>query len=179
MNLLGICGFAGSGKDTAAQVLIAAGWERVAFADPVREGLLALNPIIMLDAVPSRLKRLVELGGWDFAKKIPEVRKLLQLYGTEAGRQIHGEDCWVRIAYDRVSKLLRDDRKVVVTDVRFPNEVGMVQALDGQVWAIVRDGYGPTDHESERPLGAIDGAINNCGTVEDLHRRVLQIVTSY
>jgi dephospho-CoA kinase len=46
-NLVGLTGYARSGKDTAAQVLINDGFNRVAFADPMKNMLYALNPIVV------------------------------------------------------------------------------------------------------------------------------------
>ena len=42
--LVGITGYAGSGKDTAALALLNNGFERRAFADPLRAGLLGIDP---------------------------------------------------------------------------------------------------------------------------------------
>ena len=38
MQVIGLCGAARSGKDTAADGLVAVGWRRLAFADPMRTG---------------------------------------------------------------------------------------------------------------------------------------------
>ncbi len=43
-SLIGFAGAARSGKDTAASFLVERGWQRKAFADPVRNMLYALNP---------------------------------------------------------------------------------------------------------------------------------------
>ena len=43
--IVGLNGVAGSGKDTAALALMAMGYERRSFADPMRTGLLGINPL--------------------------------------------------------------------------------------------------------------------------------------
>ena len=45
--LIGLCGYAAAGKDTAARVLIDEFFfQRVAFADPIKAALLALDPFV-------------------------------------------------------------------------------------------------------------------------------------
>ena len=47
MVVIGLSGYASSGKDTVAQFLIEEhGFEKIAFADPIRNMLLAMNPIV-------------------------------------------------------------------------------------------------------------------------------------
>ena len=95
VSIVGLTGYAGSGKDTAAQGLIDIGYTRLAFADPMRDGLLAINPWVCVDprcelgypAEFQRLRRIIDRMGWDSAKRAyPEVRELQQHFGTEAGR---------------------------------------------------------------------------------------------
>lgn len=120
-----LMGKAGAGKDFTAR-LLQRGWghRRVALADPVRDAALALNPVVGT-APGGRLLRLADVlqrYGWDVAKyRYPEIRRLLQRLGTEVGRDIVGPDIWLRIAARRVEALR--PAPVVITDVRFPNEV--------------------------------------------------------
>ena len=88
VNVVLLTGCKRSGKDSAAQVLIDRGWVNLAFADPLRTMALAINPIVNYDFQCNvvRLKDMVESYGWDFAKRDPEVRRLLQVIGTEAVR---------------------------------------------------------------------------------------------
>ena len=47
MEIIGLSGFARSGKDEAAKVLVEEfGFKRVGFADKLREVLYALNPLV-------------------------------------------------------------------------------------------------------------------------------------
>jgi hypothetical protein len=46
MELVAFSGYARSGKDTAADALLPLGFQRVAFADKLRECLYALNPTV-------------------------------------------------------------------------------------------------------------------------------------
>lgn len=179
--VIGLHGFTGVGKDEIAKHLVAKhGFTRVAFADPMRKGLLGLDPWIWDPTRDEycRLTRTIERDGWDWAKRsIPDVRVLMQRYGTEAGRQIHGENCWLRLADDVVC---RHDR-TVLTDVRFANEVDMIREwrtvpnCAPRLWRIHREGHGSlSSHASESELAdaKFDAEILNNSTIEALYEQV-------
>ena len=85
---IGLVGTAGAGKDTVANELVQMyGYTRVAFADPVRAALLAVDPLVADEQGNLRLSTAVETLGWENAKRLyPEVRYLLQRLGTDAIR---------------------------------------------------------------------------------------------
>lgn len=175
--LVGLTGYATAGKDAAAAGLVAAGWKRQAFADPVRSMALAINPWI-LDEYGDRLGTIEEVvlksGGWDNAKCHPEVRQLLQRLGTDAVRAHLGADAWVR-AFD----LARDRRAdTVAPDVRFPNEADHIRRHGGLVIRIDRPGVGPVNgHASEAVDGlTVDATVVNDGTIDQLQAHVLELV---
>lgn len=176
-RLVGLTGYAGAGKDCAAAGLIAAGWTRQAFADPVRSMALAIDPMVSHAGDAESCRRLTELVadyGWDHTKRIPEVRRFLQRLGTDAVRAHLGEDAWV-LAFDRARNRSVD---VVATDVRFPNEAEYIVRNGGIVIRIDRPGVGPVnDHESE-DIDAIDAdaTVVNDGTPEQLQQRVAILV---
>lgn len=168
-QIIALCGFAGSGKDTAAGGLVEAGWTRVAFADAVRDSLLAVNPKLGDgDCGPDwMLRDAVKDFGWDECKgSMAAVRELLQRMGTEAGRKIHGDDCWIRIAKRKIDAA---PGNVVITDCRFKNEADAVRSWGGKVIRIDRPGVGPVNgHASEKLEFEPDQVILNDGTIEDL-----------
>jgi len=173
-RILGFCGYATAGKDTAALGLIAAGWTRVAFADAVRNALTAINPIVQyVGADTVHIDRLANLLRFrPYAELKPFIREELQRLGTEAGRQIHGEDCWVRIAERKIDAI---PGNVVLTDVRFPNEAAAIRSWGGKIVRIDRPGCGPlNDHASEKIAFEPDAVVVNDGTIEQLHERLLQ-----
>lgn len=172
-------GYFGVGKDVAAEFLEREkGWRRMAFSDPLCKGMLVLNPIILFEGGWLRLAAVVEMYGWAEAKKrFPEVRRLLQVYGTEAGRGIHGEDCWVKIAHAEIRRevLSTSPRPIVITGVRFPNEVAMLRQCDAKLIRVHRPGFGPgNSHSSESFCDSIqcDAEIVNDGTPEDLRAKI-------
>jgi len=166
--LIGFAGAAGAGKDSAAKVLIRAGAERRAFADPIRRLLYALNPYV--DNCACRLVDLIHDEGWESAKRsTPEVRRMLQELGSEV-RKTAQPTYWIDLTLADLPAL------TVVTDVRFPNEAEAIRALGGIIVQINRPGFEPLlEHESETPLrpDLVDVVIYNDGNVKQLHDRVL------
>ena len=172
-QIVGLTGHARCGKDTAANTLVARMWTRVAFADALRDVLIALNPVVWEPDVSLR-EAMRDTRSWDALKKDPSVRQLLQRMGTEAGRNIHGDDCWIRIAKRKVDAA---PGNVVITDVRFSNEAEAIRAWGGKVIRIERPGVGPVNgHSSESLDFEPDAVIENSGTIEDLHDQVRALV---
>lgn len=165
--IVGLSGYARSGKDTVARCM--EGYTRRAFADPMRDMMLVLNPIVH-DSV--RLADAVQRIGWEGAKcQYPEARRLLQAFGTDVGRNMIDDDLWVQVS----ARDLRGWEKIVFTDVRFPNEADAIRKIGGQVWRIERPGYGPVNgHSSETALDGyeFDATVVNDGSVEDLFGKI-------
>ena len=164
MNIIGLSGYARSGKDTVASILVENhGYHRVAFADAIREFLIEINPILSNGA---RLNEVLPDIGWENAKAHTEVRRLLQDTGVGA-RKLFGESFWVNQA---LRKFAESD-KVVVTDVRFQNEASTIKNNGGVIWRIDREGIFPVNsHISEHDLDNwdFDLYLPNKGTLEDL-----------
>ena len=163
--IIGLSGYAQSGKDTVAEYLVKErGFTRVAFADPIREFLLELNPILENGL---HLTSVVDEFGWELAKKKEEVRRLLQATGVAARKHVD-QDLWVIAAMRKMDEGVKD---YVITDVRFQNEGVMIKQAGGQLWRIERIGVGPVnEHVSEHDLDnwEFDAYIHNNATIEDL-----------
>ncbi|WP_432078698.1 hypothetical protein [Streptomyces sp. YPW6] len=181
--LVGLAGFARSGKDSAAEALVEGGWRRDAFADRLKDFLLRQNPLVPAhpDAPPYRLVNLIAAYGWEGAKeKFPEVRRLLHTTGSDAGRVTLGEDVWVNALFNDYEP---EREALVVSDVRFPNEARAVQALGGVVVWIDRPGVGPAKdahgatYASEVALKnwSFDAVLRNDGDLDDLRSRLLGV----
>jgi hypothetical protein len=168
--IIGLSGYARSGKDTAADRLVDKyNFTRYSFAAPMKEAMYILNPIVGSDSISGfRYRNLVDTYGLDKSKdSYPEIRRLLQVFGTEVGRQMFGENFWVDIALNGIK-----EPNAVITDVRFRNEADAIKKAGGQVWRINRDGIGPvTDHPSEVDLDKydFDYVIDNDFSVSDLN----------
>lgn len=178
--LVGLTGYAGVGKDEAAKGLIAAGWTRLAFADPVRAMALAIDPLVvwpLFSPDPVRLSLIVAKRGWHTAKQAPEVRRLLQTIGTDGVRAHLGADAWVR-AFD----LARDRRAdTVAPDVRFPNEADHIRRHGGLVIRIDRPGVGPVNGHASEDIDAVgaDATVVNDLSVAELQWRVAELVDAH
>lgn len=187
--LIGLSGWARAGKDTCAQHLVEKyGFERHGFADALRESLYALNPWIRLTQEEARavfgaraggpalirLRELVDRVGWEAAKSCAEVRESLQHLGKEGGRDVIGEDVWVRALLRRYA-----GGRWVISDVRFPNEANAIADLGGSILRVHRLGFGPlNDHASETSLDdyRFDAHVNNVGTLEDLPAALIEAI---
>lgn len=196
--LIGVNGKVRSGKDTIAKYLVEKyGFRQEAFAAPLKEAALALDPFILIPASlpekmsesskmlliyaltesPSvmRLSELVTLIGWEDAKEIPDVRRTLQRMGTEVGRNLIGETIWVDMALWPYGRSNRSD--VVFSDVRFDNEAEGILLKGGMVLRVVRDiqrDEEADNHPSEKGISdkAVSKTIENNGTLEDLYREI-------
>jgi hypothetical protein len=174
--IIGLTGYAQSGKDTVAKILVENyGYTRVAFADKIRDYLYDMNP--MVDNVagePIFLKERVDRDGWEVAKKNPHIRRTLQNAGV-AARKTFGEGFWVHEAMKTMLTDPRPDMNYVITDVRFLNEADMIRANNGQIWRIKRLGVEAVNthvSESEMEGYSVDQIFANNGTIEDLEAMV-------
>lgn len=214
--LVGFVGLKRSGKDTAAQALIDRGWTRMAFADPLKEMSMKLRGVwvqvpagVELDAViPSvgggligrgggfaQYHYVVDALGMEKAKDlVPDVRTLLQTLGTDCVRGTFGSTAWTEKAQQNIHEALTRGESVVLTDVRFDEELDLVRRLGGitiGVWrgdldslseALESEGERACvdTHESETNtyhlLNWCDFIVCNHGSIDDLHRGVLSTV---
>jgi hypothetical protein len=173
--IVGVSGYARAGKDTLANVLVGRhGFERKAFADFLRDALYVLNPYL---APGVDLQSVVDLHGWDYAKtqgpidQHKEVRRLLQVMGTEVGRKMLGEDVWVNALFNS----LEPTGNYVISDVRFPNEYEAIKEVGGFVVRVERPGTQPVNaHPSETALDdhEFDMLFSNDRGLDDLGEAV-------
>jgi hypothetical protein len=172
--IIGLAGYARSGKDESAKALVSHGFERVAFADKMREFIYRLNPIVTSPVWGEhrRLADVIDEFGWDGYKETPygkEMRELMQRLGTDCGRELISDSIWVDAA---LGTGLVAPRDLVVTDVRFPNEFDAIKARGGYVFRVVRPGVGPANsHPSETALdnASFDAVIENDRSIGELH----------
>lgn len=176
--LIGLCGAAGSGKSSAADVLCREyGFVQVAFADALRDmlcGLLAAQGIDHAWVTEPRLKErpIAALG--------VSGRRLMQTLG-DWGRSLD-PDWWVQALARSIGLADRlppgtataHDR-IVISDVRYPNEAAWLRSRGGVLVHISReDAQAPAStaaHSSEQHhalLGADVGLHNHGPTLEGL-----------
>ncbi|AKQ06839.1 putative dNMP kinase [Acinetobacter phage Fri1] len=208
---IGLCGLAGSGKDTAAEILQKVIWEmrhdffeidryagllkeaaRQVFGSnfddrDVKELTTFQSPWLsdkIIDACDYVAMKLgLELEEYDvFQRKVEEhilpvsmisPRIFQQLLGTEVGRAID-PDIWVNY-------LKNQDRNLIIPDVRFDNELVDFNILitrhpvpQGKLHA--SEVYAAELQLSDNPYDYVDYVIHNDGSIEDLKRKVQQLV---
>jgi len=143
-NLIGLSGFARSGKDTFYQrshaFLNKAKKKscRFAFADALKEECDEL------------LSKYTSISAFTENNKDKElIRPLLVTYGTEIRRKLD-PNCWIKKIQDRVISKLDEGYYVFVTDVRFKNEAEWIRINGGTLINIARSGCPPANHEEHK-----------------------------
>lgn len=173
-RLIGLTGLAGSGKDTVRLMLEAEhDFYGIAFADPIREMITALllQHGFGTHWMNERSMKEAPIDGLGVS-----YRELAQTLGTQWGRALH-PDLWLRVAQKSVADA---GCRVVISDVRFPNEAEWIHSQGGEVWRIERPGIAPVrEHESEQHVATLkaDRVIVNNGTVEDLWKSIDSLMT--
>lgn len=172
--IVGLIGKKRAGKDTVAATLVEEfGFVRYAFADPLRATMLDLDPIIPNYDRLDRLSSLVERDGWERAKTVPEVRRLLQAHGVAIRTHV-GPAVWLDVL---MAKVLEETRPVVVTDVRFPNEADAIESAVGRLVRILRPGTDSDAHVSETALDVWEcwRTIDNVGGRSELRAAAVDL----
>lgn len=207
LQLIGIGGHYEAGKDGwADQLVLTHGYEKTWMSRPLHEWLLTQNPWIKLDV------RVFDLEGYwhepgefvtyawlDYnvgyveAKRQREVRDQLQKVGTNCGRKLLYWDVWVDAMKKQIEEWVTAGRtKLIVTGIRYPNELKAIMDLGGDtVWIErpeatakheqrlredserVAQGLPPLVHDSDTSLVASDfsSLIMNDSDLDELKRR--------
>ena len=153
--VVGFTGSAGCGKDTLASELVNQGWVRVAFADALKDMCIDYFGLTHDDAYTQEGKmRFNETWGMTN-------REILQKVGTDAMRDGFHQDVWIKIAKLKIEKLLREGKKVVVTDCRFDNEAELCESLGGICVRIVRPSTQSNLTQSEQKHASEAGINDN------------------
>lgn len=108
-------------------------------------------------------------------------RRIMQLAGTEGGRDIFGEDLWIKTLERRV--MANSTRNYGISDVRYLNEVKAIKSWGGILVRIDRDGSGTeSKHRSEKELDSFtkwDEIIDNNGDFNHLYSQLDRIVSRH
>jgi phosphomevalonate kinase len=99
------------------------------------EYLSSKSTLVMAFADVFKVRAIIE-EGLDEKKvfegpKDEETRRILQIYGTEEGRDKKGEDIWCRYLeqYIRLYSQRKSIERVIITDLRFENEANYLRSL--------------------------------------------------
>ena len=162
--IIGLCGLAGSGKDTAAAHLVSVhGFEALAFADPINDALAVLLDSFGVDHTVLHERALKEqpLAG---VPGQPSPRELKQRLG-DAFRAVDADwfvlDLAHRAGLNDLPRSAPVHDRIVITDVRYPNEAALVRRLGGVLIHLQRDAAAPVRaHDSEAWAALLDADIS-------------------
>ena len=184
MRVIGLCGKAGAGKGTVAEMM------REYYTERLSRGESAVFPLAY------ELKRIAkQCFDWD-GQKDKKGRRLLQVLGTEAGRMYGGDNFWVEKWHHQVIHWERNHINistdnidfqplVICDDVRFDNEAEyMKENLNATIYHITGRAYElgeNSTHPSELGVdhSLIDYTICNSGTMEELRTSIEIIVRGW
>jgi len=203
--IIGFIGFIGSGKDTAADYLVNFhGFRRDSFAATLKDAvsyIFGWDRTLLEGRTKESREWREQIDEWwsnRLGKPITP-RYILQYWGTEVCRNGFHNDIWIASLENKIRKT---HDNVVITDVRFPNEIDAIKNAGGKVFRIKRGpepvwyesavayNEGPTNmtwalskmrldqanvHASESSwIGhkGIDKEIDNNGTIEDLFNQL-------
>lgn len=185
-RIIGISGNKGSGKDTIARWAIKnspVNMKRFAFADALKDDLeeMGLNRSI-LDGTQKQKESTLSKFAWGhpmFTKYANcrtgrmTYREVMQVYGTEVMRGLHGQDYWIRRLTAEIQEYLDEDSYniAVITDVRFASENDYVRNMGGTTVRIL--GGTSDDHSSEQGVYEVDYTIKGAGMVSAKETKVL------
>jgi hypothetical protein len=141
-KIIGITGSAGSGKDTIGDILVRnlPNWEKVSFAGHLKDvtALLFGFDRKMLAGETPEDREIREQPDPYWSEKMGKdftPRFALQFFGTNLLRNQLHQNIWVDCLE---KKILESDKNIVITDVRFPNEIDMIKSVGGEVWRVER-----------------------------------------
>jgi len=201
--IIGICGFIGSGKDTVADYLVNVhGFRRESFAGTLKDAVAAVfgwdRTLLEGRTTESREWREQVDAWWANRLTMPHLtpRWVLQYWGTDVCRHGFHDDIWIASLENKLRQI-KDN--VVISDVRFPNELKAIKNTGGIMLRTQRgsipdwfndalmDNYNRSDNmESKYPdvhfsewalVGAdIDIPLNNHGTMDYLYNQVDYVI---
>lgn len=173
-RLIGLCGYAGHGKTTAAlHLAVKHKFHVLSFAAPLKAMMSALLHEIGVNA--SHANRMIRGDLKEHRSRFLNdhtARHAMQTLGTDWARRHMGEDFWINAARQKVYNTHSLGKSVVFDDVRFENEAEMIRDLGGIV-IMVRRATGTTPiaggHVSENPPEP-DRTCYNSGSEQDMRR---------
>lgn len=127
----------GGNPERVAKLVEAFGddWVALDANDGLYDAVLVLNPYIVLE--DGALKPFTEAfiedfdSSWSNACKNPYVRDFMERLDVDVIRGLIDEKAWCGMLDYRIWALLREGKKVLVSNVRFPDEVDVIRSRNG------------------------------------------------
>jgi hypothetical protein len=169
----------GAGKSTVAALLADKGFKVLPFAAPMKDMVVVLLEALGHDPGAARL---MVTDQYRKKQEVPGIgktpRDLLRTLGTEWGRNAVCNDLWLQCWEARARQYLRSGHSVVCDDVRFLNEIGIIESLpNAEIWRVDWEGAETSDHPSDNGIPSSyepDLVIENNEGLEELHIKVVQ-----
>lgn len=174
-KIIGITGLKGSGKDTIGDIICKndESYVKMSFADTLKDITAILmgwdRKLLQGDTIESREWREKADDYWsDVFGKMITPRIILQQLGTEVLRNHFLQSIWVD---SLKKKIMNTDKNVVITDVRFPNEIDAIKELGGTIYRVERGELPKWYHELNKlSLYLVDTIFNPLFIVDDLDK---------
>lgn len=182
MVLVGFMGTKGSGKSAASSYLVNKyNYVEKSFAEPLKKACQELFLLNDDQVFGTQLQKETPDPRWDNCTP----RQILQYVGTDLLRDqlnklvpsldknifIYRFKLWYDAEIQANKNLC-----VVISDVRFQNEIEIIRSMGGIVIKLDRPGAQPEDtHQSEIEMASITNynyLIRNTGTIQDLHHEI-------
>jgi len=163
--LIALSGKKHSGKDTAGLFFTQNGYMRLAFADALKDICKILYDLSE-EQLNGNDKEKIDLR----YNKTP--RELLQFIGTLL-RQNIGKNVWSDIIKNKLFDT--KGQKIVITDLRYPDELEIIKSFGGIIINIFRPNLEENEfnkHESEQQKLSYDYQIINDSSISDLHSKL-------
>lgn len=157
MNIIGLCGYGFSGKDTACEYFgrVWPNVVRFAFADPLKACLIACADFL-------------KKHGHDPVRDKTKFRPLAVTWGTHVARMFQ-DDIWVKELFSQIDKYVATNQEacVVITDVRNINEVDAIAKRGGFVIRVHRNGIEAANETELFSIAEIDSCYPNLPIIEN------------
>lgn len=169
MQLIGLCGGGGAGKDTVADYFVKHyGYTKLSFGDELKEVCAQVfdvdinifydraikdadfeEPIYIevkhINLLIDILQKYPHNNIWQMVGyKLTSPRKMMQTVGTELVRVHFGDNFWVDRLRDKIIY------KTIIADVRMVNEIDLIREFDGTLILVEKDDIIKKDHISEQ-----------------------------
>ena len=139
--IIGFVGFIGSGKDTAADYLVNFhGYRRDSFANTLKDAVACVfgwDRVLLEGRTKEAREWREQVDPWWSERLGRNItpRLMLQLWGTEVCRNGFHDDIWIA---SLENKMRKTGDNIVISDVRFPNEIKAIHNAGGIVVRIKR-----------------------------------------
>lgn len=184
--IIGLVGYIGCGKGTVSDILVNDyGFSKFAFADSLKDAVSTIfgweRHLLEGDTEESREFR-EKIDPWWTTKLGYEVtpRLILQKMGTEACRHGIADNIWIAALERRI----QGQDKVVVSDVRFPNEIDFIRSVGGVIVQVKRGPEPTTEEKAKMHISETAWSnvlanylIHNDSTIEALKDSVKLVLT--